>query len=53
MIMGGEWLISVLKREDRKTWKSRREEKVVDFSSTSLFPAGKHEAVTRVEKGGR
>ena len=32
--------------EDRKTWKSRREEKV-GFSSASLFPARKREAVTQ------
>ena len=34
------------KRKDRKTRKSRSEEKVVGFSSASLFPARKHEAVT-------
>ena len=35
------------KRKDRKTWKSRREENVVGFSSASLFPARKPEAVTQ------
>ena len=38
--------------KDRKTMKSRSEEKVVGFSSTSLFPAWKWEAVTRVELTG-
>ena len=37
------------KRKDRKSRKSRREEKVVGFSSTSLFPARKQEVVTRLE----
>ena len=31
--------------EDRKTWKSRSGEKVVNFSSTSLFHARKRKAV--------
>ena len=35
------------KRKDRKTWKRRSEEKVVGFSSASLFPARKWEAVTQ------
>ena len=35
------------KRKDRKTRKSRSEEKVVSFSSASLFPAKKWEAVTQ------
>ena len=35
------------KKKDRKTWKSRSEEKVVGFSSASLFPARKREAVTQ------
>ena len=35
------------KRKDRKTHKSRGEEKGVGFSSTSLFPARKREAVTQ------
>ena len=35
------------KRKDRKTMKSRSEEKVVGFSSASLFPARKREAVTQ------
>ena len=35
------------KRKDRKTWKSRSEEKVVGFSSASLFSAVKWEAVTQ------
>ena len=34
------------KRKDRKTQKSRSEEKVVGFSSAYLFPARKWEAVT-------
>ena len=33
----------------RKTWKSMSEEKGVDFSSASLFPAKKWEAVNQVE----
>ena len=36
------------KRKDRKTQKSRSEEKVVDFSSASLFTARKQEAVTNM-----
>ena len=35
------------KRKDRKTQKSRNEEKVVGFSSSSLLPARKPEAVTQ------
>ena len=35
------------KRKDRKTQKSRSEEKVVGFSSASLFPARKREAVAQ------
>ena len=35
------------KKKDSKTRKSRREEKVVVFSSASLFPVGKREAVTQ------
>ena len=35
------------KRKDRKIWKSRSEEKVVGFSSASLFPRRKWEAVTQ------
>ena len=44
--------------EDEKEWKSRKsrsEEKVVGFSSASLFPARKREAVAQggtVESGG-
>ena len=34
------------KRKDRKSRKSRGEEKIVSFSSPSLFPARKREAVT-------
>ena len=34
------------KRKDRKTQKSKSEEKVVGFSSASLFPAKNREAVT-------
>ena len=43
------------KRKDRKTQKSKSEEKVVGFSSASLFPARKREAVTQdgtMEPGG-
>ena len=36
-----------VKRKARKTWKSRREEKVVGFSLASLYPAKKLEAVTQ------
>ena len=36
------------KRKDRKTWKSRTKEKVVDFSSASIFTARKREAVILV-----
>ena len=35
------------KRKDRKTRRSRSEEKVVGFSSASLFPARKLEPVTQ------
>ena len=35
------------KRKERKIWKSRSEEKVVGFSSPSLFSARKEEAVTQ------
>ena len=35
------------KRTDKKTLKSRSEEKVASFSSASLFPATKWEAVTQ------
>ena len=35
------------KRKDRETRKSRNEEKVVSFSSASLFPARKRGAVTQ------
>ena len=35
------------KRKDRKTQKSRNEEKVEGFSSASLFPARKWEALTQ------
>ena len=35
------------KRKDRKSQKSRSEMKVVGFSSASLFPARKQEAVTQ------
>ena len=35
------------KMKYRKTWKSRSEEKVVIFSSATLFPARKQEAVTQ------
>ena len=34
-------------QEKRKTWKSRSEEKVVDFSSANLFPTRKREVVTQ------
>ena len=34
-------------QEKRKTWKIRSEEKVVGFSSASLFPARKWEAVSQ------
>ena len=34
-------------RKDRKTRKRRREEKLVGFSSASLFPTRKREAVTQ------
>ena len=34
------------KRKDRKTRKSRSEEKVLGFSSASVFPARKRDAVT-------
>ena len=43
-IAGGEE-----KRKDRKVSKSRSEDKVVGFSSASLFPVRKWEAVTRGE----
>ena len=35
------------KRKDRKTRKSKSEEKVVSFSSAYLFPARKYEVVTQ------
>ena len=35
------------KRKDRKTRKSRREEKVMSFNSASLFPEKKREPVTQ------
>ena len=35
--------------KNRKTLKSRSEEKVVGFSSAFIFPARKWEEVTRVE----
>ena len=44
------------RREDRKTRKSRSEEKGMGFISASLFPGRKREAVTQggtVEPGGR
>ena len=42
-----------LKEEERqKNTKSRSEEKILGFSSTSLFRASKWEAVTRVETSG-
>ena len=41
------------KRKDRKTKKSRSEEKVVGFSSAFLFPARKWEAVTQSGTRGR
>ena len=41
------WEAKQEKRKDTKTWKSRSEEKVVDFSSDSLFPTRKWEAVTQ------
>ena len=34
-------------RKDRKSQKSRSEEKVMGFSSVSLFPTRKREAVTQ------
>ena len=40
------------KRKDRKTQKSRSEGKVVGFSSASLFPARKWEAVIQCETRG-
>ena len=40
------------KRKDRETWKSKSEEKVVGFSSGSLFTARKCEAVTQGENKG-
>ena len=46
----------VRKRGDRKTQKSRNEEKVEGFSSASLFPTMKWEAVTQgetIEPGNR
>ena len=36
------------KRKDMQTRKSRSKEKVVDFSSASLFPARKQEAVVEL-----
>ena len=45
---GGE---SQDKRKDRKTRKSRSEEKVVGFTNVSLFPARKWEAVAQGERG--
>ena len=40
------------KRKDKKTWKSRSKEKLVGFSSTSLFPTRKQETVTQGGKRG-
>ena len=39
-------MLGVKKRNDRKTWNSRSIEKVVGFSSASLFHIGKCEVVT-------
>ena len=36
------------RRNDKKAWKSRSEEKMVGFSSAFLFSARKREAFTRV-----
>ena len=41
------------KRKDRKTLKIRNEEKITSFSSASLFPARKWQAIIRVETKGR
>ena len=38
------------KGKDMKTWKSRSEEKVVGFTSGSLFPARKREAVNHLTR---
>ena len=35
------------KRKDKKTWKSRSEEKVVGLNSASLFPARKRKAIAQ------
>ena len=35
------------KRKDRKIWKSRSEEKLMTFSSVSLLPTRKREAVSQ------
>ena len=47
LLKGSILLEGQKQRKDRKTWKSRSEEKVVGFSSASLFPARKQEAVIR------
>ena len=47
----GVW-VQLLGQEKRKE-KKGREEKAVDFSSTSLFPARKREAVVKVETVGQ
>ena len=51
-LKGTIMLVAQEKRNDRKSQKNRSEEKVVGFCSTSLFPARKQEAVTRVEIDG-
>ena len=43
----GQELKGQEKRKDRKVWYSRSEEKVLDFSSVSLFPARKRKTVTQ------
>ena len=40
-------------RKEKEKQKSKSEEKMVGFSSTSLFPARKREAVNMVETDGR
>ena len=40
------------RRKDRKTRKSRREEKVMGFTSASLFPVRKRDEVTQDETRG-
>ena len=40
------------RRKDRKTRKSKSEEKVMGFSSASLFPVRKRDAVTQDETRG-